>query len=67
MFILYGCIERFFREALGLRISQGAFVNWVNATKRNEEPAFERIRELVMQSAIVDFDETGMYCNKRLD
>ena len=67
MFLPYGRIDRFFREVLGLVISQGSFVNWVNAAKKSAEPAIERIRELIMQSAIVGFDETGMYCNKRLD
>ena len=67
MFLPYGRIDRFFRETLGLVISQGSFVNWVNAAKKNAEPAIERIKELIMQSAVVGFDETGMYCNKRLD
>lgn len=67
MFLPYGRIERLFREAFGLNASPGSFVNWVNAAKKSAEPAIERIKELIMQSAIVGFDETGMYCNKRLD
>ena len=67
LFLPYGSIERLFREALGLNISQGSFVNWVKAAKKSAEPAIERIKELIMQSAFVGFDETGMYCNNFLD
>ena len=42
-------------------------VNWVNAAKKGAEPAVERIKELIMQSDVAGYDETGMYCNKRLD
>ena len=28
---------------------------------------FEKIKECIMQSAVVGFDESGCYCNKRLD
>lgn len=67
MFLPYGRIERLFREAYGLNVSQGSFVNWVKAAKKSAEPAIERIKELIMQSDVVGFDETGLYCNKRLD
>ena len=52
-------IERFFREALGLAISQGSIVNWGNAAKKGAEPAAERIKELIMQSEVTGYDETG--------
>jgi len=67
MFLPYGRIENFFREVFGLEISQGSFVNWVNEAKRNGAPAIEKIRECIMRSAVVGFDESGLYCNKRLD
>ena len=67
LFLPYCRIERFFKEALGLEISQGSMVNWVNAAKKGAEPAVERIKELIMQSDVAGYDETGMYCNKRLD
>ena len=66
-FLPYCRIERFFKEALGLEISQGSMVNWVNAAKKSAEPAVEKIKELIIQSDVAGYDETGMYCNKRLD
>ena len=35
--------------------------------KRNAQPAIEKIKEYIMSSSIVGFDESGCYCNKRLD
>ena len=67
MFLPYGRIERFFHEVFGLEISQGSFVNWVNEAKKNAAPAIEKIKECIMKSAVVGFDESGLYCNKRLD
>ena len=67
MFLPYGRIEKYFKEVFGLSISQGSFVNWVNEAKKNAAPAIERIKECIMKSAVVGFDESGLYCNKKLD
>ena len=67
MFLPYGRIESFFREVFGLEISQGSFVNWVNEAKKNAAPAIEKIKKYIMKSAVVGFDESGLYCNKKLD
>ena len=67
MFLPYGRIEHFLKEVFGLEISQGSFVNWVNEAKKNAAPAIEKIKEYIMNSAVVGFDESGLYCNKRLD
>ena len=67
MFLPYGRIESFFKEVFGLEISQGSFVNWVNEAKKNAAPAIDKIKECIMKSAVVGFDESGLYCNKRLD
>ena len=67
MFLPYGRIENFFKEVLGLEISQGSFVNWVNEAKKNAAPAIEKIKECIMKSVVVGFDESGLYCNKKLD
>lgn len=67
MFLPYGRIANFFNEVFGLGISQGSFVNWVNEAKKNAAPAIEKIKECIMKSAVVGFDESGLYCNKRLD
>lgn len=66
-FLPYNRIASFFKEVFGLEISQGSMVNWINEAKRAAEPAIEKIKEYIMQSSIVGFDESGCYCNKRLD
>ena len=67
MFLPYGRIENFFKEVFGLQISQGSFVNWVSEAKKNAAPVIDKIKECIMKSAVVGFDESGLYCNKRLD
>ena len=67
MFLPYGRIDNFFRGVFGLEISQGSFVNWVNEARKNAAPAIEKIKECIMKSAVVGFDESGLYCNKKLD
>lgn len=67
MFLPYGRIENFFREVFGLKISQGSFVNWVSEARKNAAPAIEKIKECIMKSTVVGFDESGLYCNKKLD
>lgn len=67
LFLPYGRIGNFFKEVFGLDISQGSFVNWVNEARKNAAPAIEKIRECIMKSAVVGFDESGLYCNKKLD
>lgn len=66
-FLPYNRIALFFKEVFGLEISQGSMVNWVNEAKKSAEPAIEKIKEYIMQTSVVGFDESGCYCNKRLD
>ncbi|MEG1659240.1 MAG: transposase [Bacteroides sp.] len=66
-YLPYGRIAVFFKEIFGLEISEGSFVNWVNEAKRKAEPAIEKIKQYIMMSKVVGFDESGCYCNKRLD
>ncbi|MCQ7926276.1 transposase [Salmonella enterica] len=42
-------------------------MNWVAEAKGNAQPVIEKIKEYVMASAVVGFDESGCYCDKRLD
>ena len=67
MFLPYGRIESFLREVFSLEISQGSLVNWVNEAKKNAAPAIEKIKESIMKSAVVGCDESGLYCNKKLN
>lgn len=66
-FLSYNRIASFFKEVFGLEVSQGSLVNWINEAKKAAAPAIEKIKEYIMQSAVVGFDERGRYCNKRLD
>lgn len=67
MFLPYNRIASFFHEVFGLDISQGSFVNWVNEARKKAKPAISKIKELIMQSEVVGFDESGLYCSKHLD
>ena len=66
-FLPYGRIASFFREVFGLTISEGSMVNWVNKAKDLAQPVIEKIKHYIMNSSVVGFDESGCYCNKRLD
>ena len=66
-FFLTARIASFLREVFGLTPSKGSLVNWVNEAKRNAQPVIDKIKEYIKSSAVVGFDESGLYCNKRLD
>ena len=66
-FLPYGRIASFLRDVLGLSPSEGSLVNWVNEAKRNAQPIVDKIKEYILTSSVVGFDESGCYCNKRLD
>lgn len=66
-FLTYGRIDKFFREVFGMKISQGSMANWIEEAKHKAKPVIDRIMEKIRNSAIVGFDESGLYCNKRLD
>ena len=66
-FLPYGRIASFLHDVLGLSPSEGSLVNWVNETKRNAQPIVDKIKEYITSSTVVGFDESGCYCNKRLD
>ncbi len=66
-FLPYGRIANFLHDVIGLSPSEGSLVNWVNEAKRNAQPIVDKIKEYIMSSNVVGFDESGCYCNKRLD
>ena len=69
-FLPYGRIASFLREVFGLTPSEGSLVNWANEAneaKKNAQPVIDKIKEYIKASAVVGFDESGLYCNKRLD
>ncbi len=66
-FLPYGRINSLLKELYSLEVSEGSQNNWVNEAKRLADPVIERIKECIMKASVVGFDETGCYCNKRLD
>ena len=66
-FLPYGRIANILHDVLGLSPSEGSLVNWVNEAKRNAQPVIDKIKEYIMSSSVVGFDESGCYCNKQLD
>ena len=69
-FLPYGRIASFLREVFGLTPSEGSLVNWANEAneaKKNAQPVIDKIKEYIKSSAVVGFDKSGLYCNKRLD
>ena len=66
-FLPYGRIASLLREVFGLTPSEGSLVNWVNEARRNAQPVIDKIKEHIKSSAVVGFDESGLYCNKRPD
>lgn len=66
-FLTFGRISLFFKEVFGLEISEGSMVNWINQAKQAAAPAIEKIKQFIMESPVVGFDESGCYCNKKLD
>lgn len=66
-FLPYGRIASFLHDVIGMSPSEGTLVNWVKEARRNAQPVIAKIKEYIMSSSIVGFDESGCYCNKRLD
>lgn len=48
-------------DVLGLSPSGGSLVNWVNEARRNAQLIIEKIKEYIMLSSVVGFDESGCY------
>ena len=67
LFLPYGRIASFLREVFALSPSEGSLVNWVSEAKKNAQPIIDKIKDYIMSSSVVGFDESGCYCNKRLD
>lgn len=66
-FLPYGRIANFLHDVPGLSTIEGSLVNWVNQAKRNAQPIVNKIKEHIKPSNVAGFDESGCYCNKRLD
>ena len=54
-------------EVFSVHMSQGTIANFVQETLRKLRPAIQLLENLLKQSPVVGFDESGCYNNKRLD
>ena len=54
-------------EIFSVHLSQGSIENFIQETLRKSEPAIKLLEDMLKQSSIVGFDESGCYNNKKLD
>jgi transposase/regulator of replication initiation timing len=65
--IPYQRLQLMLKAIFGIEMSQGTISNIIRQTKKKAEPAIALIKEYISGSPVVGFDESGCYCNKRLD
>ncbi|MED2934346.1 transposase [Bacillus wiedmannii] len=52
--------KEFFQDCFGHSISEGTLVNHTNAFSSHLQPFIQEVKEKILQSPVVHFDETGM-------
>ena len=65
--IPYERLQSMLKSVYGIEMSQGTISNIIQAAKKKAEPVIAMIKDFISQSSIVGFDESGCYCNGRLD
>lgn len=65
--IPYERLQSMLRSVYGIEMSQGTISNIIQAAKKKAEPVIAMIKDFISKSPVVGFDESGCYCNKRLD
>ena len=64
-FVPYKRLKELFADCFSMNISQGSFVNFNKYCAKKIAPSVELIRQNVMNSKVVNFDESGMrVCSK---
>ncbi len=63
----YERLQSMLRAVFGIEMSQGTISNIIQQARKKAEPAIALIKGHIMGSPVVGFDESGCYCNKRLD
>lgn len=63
-FISYERIAELFSEVLGINISQGTLVNFVNECAERVKPVVAEIKETLKQAEVLHCDESGMRIGK---
>ncbi len=65
-FMSYERLGETLSDLTGISISQGTLVNWINESASKIEPVVEKIKDELINSGIVHFDETGIRINGKL-
>lgn len=65
--IPYQWMPSMLKNIFDLEMSQGTMRNIIQEARKKSEPAIAKILEYIRDSKVVGFDESGCYCNGRLD
>lgn len=65
--IPYQRLQSILEVVFGIEMSQGTIANILQSAKAKAGPAIEMIKDSISGSGVVGFDESGCYCDKRLD
>lgn len=63
----YERLQSLLKTIFNIEMSQGTISNIIQSTRKKATPAIELIKDHICQSSVVGFDESGCYCNGRLD
>lgn len=63
----YERLQSMLKTVFGIEMSQGTISNIIQEAKKKAEPAIALIKEHISNSPVVGFDESGCYCENRLD
>lgn len=63
----YNRLQSMLKTIFGIEMSRGTISNMIQEARKKSEPATALIKAHIMSSSVVGFDESGCYCNSRLD
>ena len=63
----YERLQSLLKTIFGIKMSQGTISNIIQLARKKAEPAIKLIKDYIRGSSVVGFDESGCYCNGRLD
>lgn len=63
----YERLQSMLKTVFGIEMSQGTIRNIIQKAEKKAQPAIALIKEYISLSPVVGFDESGCYCNTRLD
>jgi regulator of replication initiation timing/transposase len=63
----YERLQSMLKTIFSIEMSQGTISNIIQMARTKAEPAIKLIKDYIRGSSVVGFDESGCYCNGRLD